>query len=461
VRKEVALLVGIWAIAAVTATIPCHAQDDRLQRGAYLARAAGCEGCHTSEQARPFAGGRGVPSPFGTIVAPNLTPDRETGIGLWSENAFLAAVQQGVRPDGSHLYPAMPYDSFTLMSREDVLAIRAHLMAQRPVHAASAATTLPFPWNQRWLIGAWKVANFRDGRFVPRADKSERWNRGAYLVEAVAACGRCHTPRTLLLGLDRSRPLGGGTSGPWQAYNVSSDPVSGIGAWGESELQGYLATGAAPRRAYAAGPMGEVVEHGMRHLDPGDLEAIVTYLREVPRQPGLEGQTARFNWGRPSTAEFFLRGVNQVSISNVASGAELYSGACASCHGSDGSGSRDGAYPPLYRNTTTGAPSPANLILVILNGVRRQADGRVAFMPGFGQLDDEQVSSLAAFIRRSFGNPAGTPTPEMVAALRRGQPGEPPTLLAQAAPAISLAAIVAIGGLAALTRRRRRRNLPA
>jgi mono/diheme cytochrome c family protein len=460
VRSAVALLAAILAICDA-APRPCLAQDDLLERGAYLSGIAGCGGCHTSDPAKPFAGGRHVPSPFGALLAPNITPDKETGIGLWGEDAFLSAVQQGVRPDGSSLYPAMPYDSFTLMSREDVLAIRAYLMAQRPVRAEIPPEPLPFPWNQRWLVGAWKFAGFRDERFMPRADRSGRWNRGAYLVEAVAACGRCHSPRSVLLGRDRSRPLRGGTAGPWHAYDISSDPVSGIGGWSEGELEGYLATGAAPRRAYAAGPMGEVIDQGLRRLTPADRGAIVTYLREATPQPDGGERTARFNWGKPSTAEFFLRGVNPVSTSGVARGAELYSGACASCHGSDGSGSRDGVYPPLFRNTTTGAPSPANLILVILDGVRRQAGGGGAFMPGFRMLDDQQVASLAAFVRHSFGNPADDPTPEMVAALRRGEAAEPPSLLAQAGPAISLAVIVAIGGLAALMRRRRRRSATA
>jgi mono/diheme cytochrome c family protein len=450
------LALALLAVIAMVSSLPARAEDDSVRRGEYLARAAGCSLCHTADPARPFAGGRPVASFFGEVVAPNITPDAATGIGQWSEEEFLAAVQRGLNRSGQPLYPAMPYAAYTLMSREDVLAIRAFLMAQPPIRADAAQTTLSFPFNQRWLIWVWRLANFRDARFEPPSGKSEAYRRGAYLVEAVAHCGTCHTP-SALPGPGQAGALSGGSFWAWQGYNITADPIAGIGGWSDSDLDRYLSTGAARGRAYAAGPMAETIDHGLRYLSEDDIAAIRLYLRDVAPVPDKSATKARFNWGKPSAAEVSFRGTAAIDTGAVTSGAELYSGACASCHGSDGAGTRDGFYPALFHNTTTGAVDADNLVLVILDGVRRAAPEGAALMPGFrARLDDAQVAAVANFVTRSFGNPSALATREAVMALRRGERRSAFAFLSDVKPALVLLALLVAAGLVLRGLRRRK-----
>jgi mono/diheme cytochrome c family protein len=462
-RLRVLVLLVLGSVGTAAAEQSLTRSDDLVERGAYLVRAAGCARCHTADPSKPFAGGVSVPSAVGAIVAPNITPDETAGIGRWSEEQFLKAVREGVAPDGSHLYPAMPYDFYARMAPDDALAIRAFLMAQRPVPEPAPATALTFPLDQRWLIGVWKALNGRAARFVPHADRSPAWNRGAYLVEALGHCGQCHTPATLAFGRDRRRPLAGGTVGPWIAYDITSDAEGGIGGWSENDLVRYLSTGAAPGRAYAAGPMAEVIEHGLAFLTEEDVRAIVAFLREVPAAARPGEASARFNFGKPSSAETAFRGTVPVSNDPVRSGAELYSGACASCHGSDGAGSSDGTYPSLFRNTLTGAATSTNLVMTILDGVDRRIGPHRVLMPGYrAGLTDEQVAALATYVARSFGNPAAATRPETVAVLRAGrQPGDWRSRAEAAGPAVALFVAAVMAGLFLRLLGRAKRTKPA
>ena len=262
---------------------PASLKDASLiERGRYLIRAADCEACHTAIGGQPFAGGRGFVLPFGTMYSTNITPDKETGIGQYSDAEFLAAVHRGVRRDGAPLYPAMPFASYTYLTDADALAIKAYLFSLAPISAPAIPNTFAFPFNQRWAMGIWAMMFNADRRFEPHADRSAEWNRGAYLVEALAHCGECHTPRNLFQALDERRKFAGAVTGGWRAYNITGDPTSGVGDWTDEALAHYLATGHAEGRGTAAGPMGEAVDLSLIHLTSEDIAAMVAYLRTVP-----------------------------------------------------------------------------------------------------------------------------------------------------------------------------------
>jgi mono/diheme cytochrome c family protein len=224
---------------------------DARTRGEYITRMADCAACHTAKGGESFAGGRPFILPFGTIYTPNITPDRETGIGAWSDAQFLKAVHQGISADGSHLYPAFPYASYTMLTDADVLAIKAYLFSLKPVRKANKPNTFFFPVNQRWLMAFWSAFFNSDKRFRPIQEQSPVWNRGAYLVEAAAHCGECHTPRNLMQAMNQRKKFAGGAAEGWTAYNITSDRESGVGDWSAEELSAYLASGHAHGRGSA------------------------------------------------------------------------------------------------------------------------------------------------------------------------------------------------------------------
>lgn len=270
-----------------------------VKRGEYLARAGNCIGCHTADKSRPFAGGVPMGTPFGRLYTPNITPDLDTGIGRWTDADFVRAMQQGIGKRGEHLYPAFPYAEYTRMTERDVLAIRAYLNTLTPIRYTPPRGELSFPFNQRWLMSFWNLFNFREGRFVPDPKQSPQWNRGAYLVEGLAHCEECHTPRNLTLGLKSSDRFAGAVKAGWRALNITPDKTDGIGNWSDEDIVRYLSQGAVPGRAKAAGPMGDVVANSTRYLTPDDLRAIAVYLRSLP--PIAGGQTRpRDRWGRPA-----------------------------------------------------------------------------------------------------------------------------------------------------------------
>ena len=231
-----------------------------VERGAYLARAADCMVCHTTQGAREYAGGLGFKLPFGTLYSTNITPDKETGIGNYSDQDFLSALHRGTRRDGARLYPAMPFTTYTYMTDADALAIKAYLFSLPPVRAAAPANTLVFPFNQRWAMNFWSALFNPDTRFEPDASKSPEWNRGAYLAEALAHCGECHTPRNLAFALDNRKKFAGAVTAGWRAFNISSDKTTGVGGWSDEDLVSYLTTGHATGHGTASGPMGEAVD---------------------------------------------------------------------------------------------------------------------------------------------------------------------------------------------------------
>ncbi|WP_198019190.1 cytochrome c [Mesorhizobium sp. LNHC229A00] len=410
------------SIAALLASLALCTQPraDEIRKGEYLARAADCIGCHTSNPSRPFAGGYRVPTPFGDVYSTNITPDLDTGIGRYSADEFVRAVQKGVRRDGANLYPAMPYDSFAAMSREDVLAIRAYLLAQPPIFQPRPANILPFPFNQRWTLVLWKLANLHSGGFAPDRSRTAAWTRGAYLVEVLGHCGACHTPRNATFGMDENRAFAGGNAGIWRAFNITSDKIAGVGGWSDEELFRFLKTGAVPRKAYASGPMAETVMNSLQHLSDDDIHAMAAYLRDVPAQSGDEKQP-RFSWGNTLGVADSAGSSGAAQGSGAAAGGDLYRSLCSGCHGTNGGGSADGSAPSLTHNTSPGAAMPDNVVMTILEGVKAgDVAGRKSMAAFGGWLDDGQVAILANYVTAHFGNPDARVTAADVRLMRAG-----------------------------------------
>ena len=420
-----------------------------VERGEYLARAADCGACHTAPGGKPFAGGLAISSPVGVIYASNITPSVEDGIGRYSEQQFERALRRGVRADGAHLYPAMPYTSYRILTDADVHVLYRYFMeVVAPVDAAAPRTELAFPMNIRVSMAAWNLLFLGGGPWQPDPRRSDGWNRGRYLVEGAAHCGTCHTPRGFLMQEKQGQLLAGGQVGAWFAPNITADVDSGIGSWSQDELVQYLRSGDARGKAQAAGSMGEAVEHSFQYLSAADLNAIATYVRSVPAIHDPADERSRFAVGQASSDLGQLRGTSAVAAdSGTPSGAELFQGNCASCHAPLGQGSRDGYYPSLFSNSALGSRNPNNLIATILNGVNRTTAAGQAFMPGFGggavglaALSDPEIASLGNYLLEHYGRRGIVVTAAQVAEVRRGGPSSP--LIALARAAIAAAAIV-------------------
>ncbi|QHI96709.1 c-type cytochrome [Xylophilus rhododendri] len=432
-----------------------------VEKGRQLATAADCAACHTAPKGgTPFAGGYPILSPLGTIYASNITPSKSAGIGDYSLEDFTRALREGVRKDGAHLYPAMPYPSYTQLSDEDTAALYAYFMHGVPaVDKAAPQTDLPFPFNIRMSMAVWNALFLKDQRFTPDASKSAEWNRGAYLAGALAHCSTCHSPRNALMAEQNgSEFLSGGSLGTWYAPNITSDAKAGIGAWSEAELVQYLKTGGVHGKAQAAGPMAEAIENSLQHLPDADLKAIAVFLKQTPAVAGTE-QQPRFAYGQPAVSELTLRGKS----GDVDAGWRIFSGSCAHCHQAGGTGTDNGQYPSLFHNTATGADRPDNLVAAILYGVNRKVGEHDHFMPAFGddasftdRLSDSEIASVSNYVLTQYGNPAVKVTADDVKVLRAG--GKPP-FIAQMRPlilpAIVLVVLVVIA-LVALRGRRRR-----
>jgi mono/diheme cytochrome c family protein len=282
----------VWRVLVMwLACIGPTAAQDAVQRGEYLVHAGGCASCHTAAGGLPFAGGRALTTPFGTFYSPNITPDAETGIGRWTDAQFLRALREGRRPDGASYFPVFPYPSFTNISDADVLSIKAYLVSLKPVRQANRAHDVAMPFSWRFLQTGWRLLYFREGPF--RADPSHDapYNRGAYLVTALAHCGECHTPRNLLGAVKPSLALAGTPDGPdgQRVPNITPDRATGIGAWDSDDVVTLLKTGRTPEESAVKGAMREAVQDGLRFLTDADLQAIAVYLRS--QQPAASGSS--------------------------------------------------------------------------------------------------------------------------------------------------------------------------
>jgi mono/diheme cytochrome c family protein len=466
-RHFSALLISVAisiAASAARAAVPAQA-DAAIERGKYLAIAADCGACHTAPQGKPFAGGLPIGTPLGTIYSTNITPSADFGVGRYTEEQFSRALRRGIRGDGAHLYPAMPYTSYAKFTDEDTHALYLYFMrAVEPVGAHAPVTELPFPMNIRLSMMVWNLLFLDSHVFAPDPKQSAQWNRGAYLVEGAAHCSTCHTPRGFLMQEESSRALTGAQVGPWYAPNITSDPVSGIGSWSKDELAAYLRSGHLRGKAQAAGSMGEAVARSFQSLSADDIDAIATYVKSVPpvRDPAAGG--SRFTAGKMFSELGVLRGRDGIKSDNDAAptGAVLFQGNCASCHAAEGQGSRDGYYPSLFHNSATGARNATNLIAAILYGVDRTISGRQAFMPGFGgrptdanQLTDRDIAVLGSYVLTHYGAGDTTVTEQEVNEIRRGGPASSLLLLARGGLAAAAVVVILAAGFLVFRRARK------
>jgi mono/diheme cytochrome c family protein len=386
----VALLVGTHIVTAAPLV---------QGRGLYVAQASDCASCHTAPGGKPFAGGTPLKTPFGVIYGSNITSDNATGIGDWSEADFDRALREGVRKDGSYLYPAMPYANYTKMTTEDMHALWGYVHDLEPVRNTVPKDTLPFPLNVRRAVLLWQSLYFKPGGFVKDPHESDEWNRGAYLVDVLGHCDQCHTPRNPAQGLRRERELTGAQIEGWYAPNISSDALSRLRDWSEQDLARFLKTGAMPGNTKAVGPMQEVVHESLSHLTDADLRAMAVFLKHQKPSAGPVAPSPD-KWPRQAAA------------------AGLYQDHCGACHQNDGRGV-PGTVPALRGNDIVTAAEPSNVIMAMLEGF--PAQGQWGAMGSFAHtLSDEQIADVTNYVRTAWGNNGqANATPWGVTSLRK------------------------------------------
>jgi len=271
-------------LLALSQVAPAASEEDAVERGEYLVRAGGCFSCHTAAGGQNLVGGRALATPFGTFYTPNITPDSDTGIGRWTDAQFLRTLRDGIRPDGVNYFPVFPYTSFTRITDSDALAIKAYLFSLPAVRQQNRPHDVPFPLSWRFLQSGWKLLFFTPGPFRPAPDRNAAYNRGAYLVTALAHCGECHTPRNFLGATRSDLSLAGTRDGPdgQVVPNITPDPGTGIGKWDKDDVVELLRTGKTPEQSRVKGAMREVIQDGLKYLSKSDLEAIADYLLAQP-----------------------------------------------------------------------------------------------------------------------------------------------------------------------------------
>ncbi|HEX2528969.1 MAG TPA: cytochrome c [Geminicoccus sp.] len=370
-----------------------------VQRGEYLARAADCMPCHTAPGGKPYAGGLALNTPFGALYSVNITSDPTTGIGGWTFEQFKGALHDGIRADGAYLYPAMPFDAYTKIPDEDLKALWAYVQTIPPVEAPNPENQLGFPFNIRMGMLAWRELFFAPEYFQPTAGKSDQWNRGAYLVEALGHCSDCHSPRNIMGAIKGKEQFTGSEIDGFYAPALTSAALAKN--WTEASLVTFLKTGSAPGKTTVFGPMAEVVQHSTSQLTDADLSATVAYLMDSPPPPDAP---------RPQQLSPLPADVYQQA-------SRLYVDQCAGCHQPHGTGLA-GSVPPLQGNPAVTAAEPYNVMMAVLQGL--PPGGAYGAMPSFaGRLSDQQVADLTNYVRTSWGNPAQpNATANMVAAWR-------------------------------------------
>jgi mono/diheme cytochrome c family protein len=398
------------AIAAIGPPQPQDFDASLVKRGRELAALGNCNDCHTVRGAKNFAGGLAVPTPFGAIYSSNITPDAETGIGRWSDEAFQRAMRFGVDREGRHLYPTFPYDHFTNVSDSDNRALYAFLMTRDPVRATAPQNKLSFPLNQRVAVAGWKLLFLRRETFAPDPAKSAEWNRGAYLVEGLAHCGACHTPRNALGAERLNAVFAGGDVENWKAFAINAQSPSPV-PWDADALYAYLRSGSHPDHGTARGPMAEVVSN-LSAVPAGDVRAIAVYMADSFGAPSQD---------RKRQGEAAIAQAKATSPQDGAKtpGAEIYAAACATCH--------ESGRPPPYGGVNLGlstaitGPDPRNLANIVLAGVRPVEGEHSPIMPGFAaSMSDAQIAALVTYLRSRFSSqPAWSAVEKTVADARR------------------------------------------
>lgn len=397
----VLLALALWAALAwpreqlvpSTSATASAATPANLARGAYLARAGDCMACHTTRGGAAYGGGRRIDTSFGSLTAPNITPDRDSGIGAWSADDFWRALHNGKSRDGRLLYPAFPYPNYTRVTRDDADALYAYLRSLAPVRQTNPGHALRFPYNTQAALAGWRLLYFKPAIFTPTPARSPGWNRGAYLVEGLGHCSACHSARNFAGGSDTA--LGGGLIAmlDWYAPSLTSDAEAGLGSWQVNDIVALLHTGVSPR-ATVFGPMAEVVERSLQHLDEADITAMADYLKSLPATAAPAAQPIVQT---PQLAEV------------MALGGRLYENHCVNCHGADGKGLPP-HYPPLAGNRALLMGPAVNPIRIVLNGgfaPGTAGNPRPYGMPPFSHLfNDAEVAALVTYVRGSWGNQA-------------------------------------------------------
>ena len=387
---------------------------DAIARGHELVTLADCRSCHTARGGTPFAGGRAIPTPFGTFYSPNITADTKTGLGNWSATDFWHALHNGYSKDGTLLYPTFPYTNYTKISRSDSDAIFAYLRTIAPVSQPNHPHELAFPYNHRVLLAAWRWLFFRPGVYEPQTERNAEWNRGAYLVQGVGHCSACHEARNAL-GATRSEagPTGGLVLN-WYAPTLTSPLEAGVQSWPVADIVTLLKTGrvnTASAKAAALGPMGEVVSESLQQTPAGELQAMATYLKSL----AVSHSTDEDN---ESNTKY------EIPPAILAAGKDLYGKNCADCHGKQGEG-REPAAPPLAGNRAVTMSAGINPIRMVLFGgysPGTAGNPRPFGMPPFSlTLSDEEIAQILIYVRSSWGNSARPVRGEEVSA-NRGNP---------------------------------------
>ena len=408
------VLIGVLALFLLQpGTLPDIASEETnatteiINRGEYLARAGDCVACHTELNGPEFAGGRPMPTPFGNLYAPNITPDDETGIGFWTADEFYRMMHEGISKDGTLLYPAMPFANYTNVTREDSDAIYAYLMSVPPVRLQNKPHELRFPFNQRELLIGWRTLYFRQGEYQPDQKQTEQWNRGAYLVQGLGHCSMCHTAVNALGGSKESKAFEGGMipNQNWYAPSLTSNREAGLGNWDLPDIADLLQVGTSKRGA-VYGPMAEVVYNSLQYLTDEDAMAMAVYLKSLPQRDSEAPPTSQARLVDPSVME---------------AGRKIYAQQCAVCHGDEGEGFPP-EMPPLAGNQSITMSSPVNPIRMVLNGgyaPGTKKNPRPHGMPPFSHmLNDQEVAAVVTYIRVAWNN-TGTPvTPAQANELR-------------------------------------------
>lgn len=395
--------------------------EGRLVYGEYMATAGDCMACHTRPDGKPFEGGLPIDTPFGTIYTPNITSSKGYGIGSFSDKDFLHALQEGISPSGLPYYPALPYPSYTKVKDDDLLAIKDYLMSLEPSNYQPPETDLRWPFSMRDLMFGWQTIYLDKGRFEPDPSRSDEWNRGAYLVEGLGHCGSCHTPRNLAGATEPSKAMTGAIVDGWYAPNLTSELDEGLGRWTVDELASFLQTGLAPAEldaneeqdpsgapaTAALGPMAEVVHDSLSKLATSDLRAMAVYLKDLPPKTEV--------MHRPKVPEALTEEAYK-------QGREIYVKNCSACHQDHGQGLKP-YFPALRGNPVVNEERPNDVLKTLLLGA--PADPSEAFsahvvMPSFGLvLTDQQIATVASYIRANWGNDAPPVTAKEVKALRK------------------------------------------
>ncbi len=376
--------------------VPSGFDASLIVRGAQLAAIGNCAYCHTAPGGKPFAGGLAIASSFGTLYSTNISPDPDTGIGGWSLEDFTAAMREGVDRRGRHLYPAFPYDHFTLVTDDDIKAIYAFVMSRDPVREEARRNRLTFPFNMRLSAAAWKLLFFRRESFTADPVKSAEWNRGSYLVQGLGHCGACHTPRNALGAEKQDKAYAGGDAEGWIAPALNQDSPSPY-PWTVERLVQYLHTGADDVHGAAAGPMAPVV-HDLSGVPEQDVKAIAVYVASLdPRSAAEREKNAEAAAKRPAP---------ELSADP---GAAIYAGACAQCHGAQRA--QHGALN-LRLSSALALSTPTNAVRIIEEGIVPRNGERGAWMPSFaGSFTDTQLAALVDYLRKRFaGQPAWNDT---------------------------------------------------